>query len=71
MDAFTLNVESVEVNRLMGAVWLALVEELLTLLPYPDGENSFADRHAPDVALGTVLLAQEVLPIVPKFLVQR
>lgn len=71
LDAFTLSVESVMVNRLMGAVWLALVEELLTLLPYPDGENFFADRHAPDVALGNVLLGQEVLPIAPKFLPQH
>lgn len=67
LDAFTLSVESKEVNQLMGAVWLALVEELLTLLPYPDGENFFADRHAPDAALGTVLLGQEVLPIAPEF----
>lgn len=46
---------------------MALAEGLLSLLPYPDGGNFFADRHAPDVALGIELLNREVLPIVPKF----
>lgn len=67
LDAFTLSVESVTVNRLMAAVLLASAEALLTLPLYPDGENFFADRHAPDAALDTVLSIQEVLPIVPEF----
>lgn len=68
-DAFTLSVESVMVNRLMGAVWLVSVEEPLTQLPYPDGGNFDVDRPAPDAALGTVLWAQEVLPIVPEIVI--
>lgn len=68
LDAFTLSVESVTVNRLMAAVLLASAEELLTLLLYPDGENFFADRHAPDAGLDTVLSIREVLPIVPEFI---